>query len=326
MSKRVLAPALRREETYSGMCRDVLLCVAALCIFSYVYFGVRPLVITLAAMATAVISETLCCLLARRPLSVLDGSAMVTGALIGMLTSPIAPFPIVIVASSFAVLAAKMPFGGLGRNLFNPAATGMALVTLLFSSSTFTYPNMDVSLPMDGTAAEVLTELSPAAILRAGGSTAYTWTDFLFGQFPGAIGATPILILCGCGAYLIIRRCASAWITLPYLATCALIAALFPRIAGTWQQSVMLELCSGYLLFTGIFLLNDPTTTPSHWLARILFGVLAGVLVMLMRHMGRFEEGACFAVLLCNVCTRALDVACWRLTHGLAHKIRRDRL
>ena len=326
MNKLLLSPYERREETYTGMCRDVLFCVAALCVFSYVYFGIRPILLTLVSMAAAVVAETFCCLMAKKVPTVLDGSAMVTGALVGLLMSPIAPPWLAVTASLFAVLLAKMPFGGVGKNLFNPAAAGVAFVTALFPTEMFTYPDPEATLPMGLTAVDVVTELSPAALLHAGGTTSLDWTELLFGRFPGPIGATPVLILCGCGAYLLIRRSGSALITLPYLATCALCAALFPRTEVTAAQSVLLELCSGYLLFAGIFMLNDPTTSPSHWLGRIVYGVLAGALVMLMRHWGRFEEGACFAILLCNALSRALDVTCWKCVDGVARRIRRRTL
>jgi electron transport complex protein RnfD len=111
-------------------------------------------------------------------------------------------------------------------------------------------------------------------------------------------------------------------ITLPYLATCAFMAILFPRISGTMANSVLIELCSGYLLFCGVFLLNDPVTAPRHWLARVFYGIFAGLLVMLLRYYGRFEEGACFAVLLVNTFAPTLDRVCWyvlnigRMTKG----------
>ena len=323
MDKPLFSLGMRRESSYGVMCRDVLFCILALSVFSYVYFGVRPLLLTLTSVATAVICETLCCVLRRRPLSVLDGSAIVTGALCGMMLSPIAPFTLAVVAPAFAVLFAKMPFGGLGRNPFNPAAAGIALVTVLYSSVMFLYPDMDATLPVAWEAADVLTEASPASILLVGGTTGYNWLDFLFGQVPGPIGATPVLVLCACGAYLMIRRSSSALLTLSYLGTCAVFAVLFPRAPGEWYQSVLLELCSGYLLFAGVFLLADPTTTPSHWLARLLFGTLCGVLTMLMRHIGRFEEGAVFAILLCNTLTPFLDMGCWRAMHLLTEWARR---
>lgn len=111
------------------------------------------------------------------------------------------------------------------------------------------------------------------------------------GNFPGPIGATAIAVLIACAVYLFSRRTASPWITLPYLAVCALSAVLFPRVVGGWQNSVLLELCSGYLLFAGIFLMTDPVTAPRYWLGRILYGALGGALTMALRYHGRFEAG-----------------------------------
>lgn len=100
-------------------------------------------------------------------------------------------------------------------------------------------------------------------------------------------------------------------------------AILFPRLKdAAWQQSVMMELCSGYLLFAGIFLLNDPVTAPRHWLGRLLYGAFAGILVMALRYFGRFEDAACFAVLLVNAFAPILDRWSWRLVHTLTKGLR----
>lgn len=124
----------------------------------------------------------------------------------------------------------------------------------------------------------------PAAQLAGGGAPAYSWTELAIGRFPGPIGATCIAVLAACALYLFTRRAASPLITLSFLAVCALSAILFPRLKdAAWQQSVMMELCSGYLLFAGIFLLNDPVTAPRYWLGRLLYGALAGLLVMALR-------------------------------------------
>lgn len=130
-------------------------------------------------------------------------------------------------------------------------------------------------------------------------------------------------MLAACALYLFTRRAASPLITLSFLAVCALSAILFPRLKdAAWQQSVMMELCSGYLLFAGIFLLNDPVTAPRYWLGRLLYGALAGLLVMALRHFGRFEDAACFAVLLINAFAPILDRWSWRLVHTLTKGLR----
>lgn len=316
--KNALAPHTRLTERSQFMSLDVLITMVFLCVFSAVYYGGRPVILVLIGMVSAVVCECICCLFMRRVPSVLDGTAAVTGCLIGMLMSPMSPYWLPAVAAAFAILVAKMPFGGTGRNLFNPAAAGIALVTLCFSTQLFTYPDPSLNAPLPlGDLSDTITAVSPATQLSTGGTTVYGWNTMLLGDFPGPIGATTIAVLAGCALYLFTRHTASPLITLPYLAVCCLCAVCFPRVAGGADNSIMLELCSGYLLFCGVFLLTDPVTAPRYWLSRIVYGALAGLLVMLLRYFGRFEEGACFAVLLMNAFAPVIDRWCWRAVHAL---------
>ena len=254
-----------------------------------------------------------------------DGTAAVTGGLIGAMMSPLTPYWVPALGAAFAIVVVKMPFGGTGRNVFNPAAAGMAVVTHCFSTRLFLYPDPSLNAPLalSGNLGKALTEMSPAAQLAGGGSPTYSWAELAIGRFPGPIGATCIAVLAACALYLFTRRTASPLITLSFLAVCALSAILFPRLKdAAWQQSVMMELCSGYLLFAGIFLLNDPVTAPRHWLGRLLYGAFAGILVMALRYFGRFEDAACFAVLLVNAFAPILDRWSWRLVHTLTKGLR----
>jgi Na+-translocating ferredoxin:NAD+ oxidoreductase RnfD subunit len=308
------APHLRRSERGSMMGADVLIALVPLSVFSAVYYGMRPVLLVLTGLVSAVLLETFGCLLMKRRPTVADGSAAVTGALIGSLVSPLSPYWLPVAGAAFAIVFVKLPMGGSGRNLFNPAAVGIAGVSLCFPGFFFTYPDPGLGVPLplaDGALSGIITQASPAAQLESGGQTLYTPTMLLLGDFPGPIGGTAIAILLACGLFLLVRRTITPYITLPYLATCALLALLFPRVSGGTAGSVMVELCSGYLLFCGIFLLNDPVTAPRHWLGRITYGVLAGIFVMLMRYFGRFEEGAAFAVLLANAFATTIDRLCW---------------
>lgn len=303
---------------------DVLIALAPLCVFSAVYYGFRPVLLVLTGLVSAVLFETIGCLMMRRRPTVLDGSAAVTGALIGSLVSPLSPYWLPIAGAAFAILAVKMPMGGSGRNLFNPAAAGLSAITLCFPGFFFKYPDpgIGVPLPLSNTI-DMAGIPSPASQLASGGQTLYTPTMLLLGDFPGPIGATAITILIACALFLLVRRVITPLITLPFLAVCATLAYIFPRVTGGTADSVMVELCSGYLLFCGIFLLNDPVTAPRHWLGRIAYGVLAGFLVMLTRYFGRFEEGACFAVLLVNAFATTLDRLGWYALN--LRRIRRRR-
>ncbi len=324
----ILAPHIRQTEKASILCGDVLIALTPLLIFSTVIYGARPLLLALTGMGAALLFEAVCCFLSRRsPRTLLDGTAAVTGALIGMMCSPLTPYWAPVVGAAFAIFIAKAPFGGTGRNLFNPAAAGMAFLTLCFGQILFTYPEPNTLLPLaTGDLGAVITAPSPAATLQGGGNTVLSLSELLLGQYPGPIGGTAILLLLAGGLYLLFRRAISPWITLSYLTVCTAFALLFPRAPGGPWNSVVLELCSGALLFCGIFLINDPTTSPGHWLSRLIYGALCGLLVMLLRQNGRFEEGACFAILLMNTTSTVIDRWGWklsRLTLGFFRRLRK---
>ena len=317
-------PWLRSDDRSQHFMMNVLLSLTALLAFSVFCYGWRPVLLVGCSVLSALVCELVCNAVQHNRPTVFDSTAMVTGMIVGLLMSPITAYWVPILASAFAIIVVKIPFGGAGRNVFNPAAAGVALVTQCFANRVFTYPDITVnaSLPLgDIAAGDVITHLSPAADLFAGAGSHFTVGDVIWGEMSGPIGATAIFILIGAALFLFLRRTASPLITLPYLATCALIALCFPRNmdGGVWHGMAM-ELCSGYLLFAGIFLLNDPVTSPKFAPARVVYGVLAGCLVMLLRHTGRFEEGACFAVLMVNAITPLLDRGCWHLKNWMRER------
>lgn len=315
MSNRT-APHIRTEAHTGHMIMDVLIACLPLCVYSAVNYGLRPVWIVLLSMLSAVVSEALCCAFRRQRLrTVLDGSAAVTGAIIGLVMSPMVDYWVPMIGSAFAIIVAKAPFGGYGRNVFNPAAAGLAVLTYCFPHRMFTYPAVStINLPTTMSVGDaVVSAPSLAAQLRAGATPTVTTLQLLLGDFAGPIGATAMLVLLACGGYLIIRRSISAWTALPYLITCCLMAVIYPASGVSLFNGAAAQLGAGYVLFTGVFLLNDPVTTPRFWLGRIVYGVLAAVLVMVLQHDGRAETGCCFAILIMNVLSPIIDRWSW---HG----------
>lgn len=311
MNERQAAPQLRQIERASYRCWDMLVPLVPLTVYSCVYYGWRPLWVMLCAIASAVVCEVLgfAARMKKAPLS--DGTAVVTGGIIGLTMSPIVPYWVPVVASAIAIWFVKLPFGGRGRNLFNPAAAGIAFLTVCFPRYMFTYPDPERFLGN-----ELLTKTSPAALIRAGATPNYNAMDVVLSNIPGPIGSV-MIILAACILYLLVRRASSGWVVLPFLGTCALWAVLFPRVGGGAGNSVLLELCAGHLMLTATYFIADPVTAPRHPLARAVYGVLGGVLLMLLRRFGAYEEGACFAVLLCNTLSDALDRGCWWVCYRL---------
>ncbi len=326
-----LAPHIRTEQKSRHMILDVLIATAVLCVFSVFNYGPRPVYIVLCSILAAVVSEALCCLVRRKPLrTLLDGSAAVTGAIIGLVMSPMVAYWVPMVGSAFAIIVVKAPFGGYGRNVFNPAAAGIAILSYCTPLRMFTYPaigaGMRLPLAMELTAEDVAIGTSLAAQIRAGATPSVNRLHLLLGDFVGPIGTTAAFILLACAAYFIFRRSASAWTILPYLITCTIIAWFTPCAGLGLLHSTAAQLCAGYVLFTGVFLLNDPVTTPRFWLARVIYGVLTGALVMLLQRVGRVEAGSCFAILIMNTLSPIIDrwsYYAWRYVSNLL-RIRRE--
>ncbi len=312
MLKPSASPHLRRIERPFYQAGGVLLCLLPLTAFSCLYYGLRPLLLVLVGMVTAVLTELFGAFVSHRRPALADGTSAVTGALVGCMMSPLTPFWVPSLGALFAIGVVKLPFGGTGRNVFNPAAAGVAFCTICFPTRLFTYPDpaLNPSLPLFDTSA-VITALSPAAQLSNNATASVDWLSLITGNFAGPIGSAGVIVLLACALYLWMRGSSSLLIFTPYLATCTLLAWWFPRSSS--PTAVLTELCTGLLLFTGVFLICDPVTAPRHWLARVCYGVLAAILVMGLRHSGRFECCEFFAVLLVNALAPALDRTCWRV-------------
>ena len=320
-------PFIRTEARFGRMIFDMILAAVVLGVYSSVTYGLRPLMILAISVVTALLCEAVCCFIGRRPLRmVLDGTAVITGLIVGLLMSPMVAAWVPMVGSAIAIVVAKAPFGGTGRNVFNPAAVGVALLTYCFPHQMFTYPAIQngVTLPMVLTpnVEEIATEISLASQLKAGAIPSIDQVDILLGNFVGAIGTTAFLILLMLVVYLMVRRTVSPWVVLPYLITCALIAWTSPLSGMTPEKSLLLQMGSGYVLFAGVFLINDPVTTPRFWLGRLVYGILTAMMVMLLQREGRFEAGTCFGILLMNAVAPIIDRWSWHLWHRLTRKRR----
>lgn len=324
---KLLAPHVRTEARSRSMLNDVLLAALVLCVFSVVNYGFRPAILLVLTVLSAIFTECICLLFQRKSAkAALDGSAAVTGAIVALVMPPSVSYWVPMLGACFAILVAKAPFGGYGRNVFNPAAAGIAVLSYCFPKRVFAYSALSAAdkLPLSWeiAPAQLVTETSLAAQLRSGATPTVTRMQLLLGDFAGPIGATATLILLACAAYLLCRRSASAYLMIPYLITCCVLAWLFPYTGTGRVYGAMVQMCSGYVLFTGVFLLNDPVTTPRFRLGRIFYGVFTGMLVMLLQHIGRVEAGSCFAILIMNVLAPMIDRWSWHVWRYITRRLR----
>jgi len=285
---------------------DAVLALLPLYALALYFYGVRSLVNMALSVLVCLISDWLCQRLAGRKQGLADLSPIVTGMLIPLMLPASIGYPVIVMADLFAILVIKHPFGGLGQNLFNPAAGGIAFVAITWPQQVFSYPNPLEYPPLLGEVTRLAN--SPASRLKLGTAPSQEFLDLLIGDAAGPMGTTHILVLLACLLFLIARKAVSGRAVLAFLASSGLFAFLFPRIGGDRLQSIWCELLSGALLFGAIFLLGDPTTSPKRESSKVIYAAVAGVVTMLFRYFGVFEEGIFFAVLLMNAFVWPIDM------------------
>lgn len=285
---------------------DALIMLLPAAVMAVYYYGTGALARIAACMGAAVLCEAVGAALMRCPRDLTDCSALFIGAATALMLPADIPYWIALSGTAFAVVVVKLPLGGTDSAPFVPAAAGFAFMTLCWPERIFVYP---VSARWSGYGQGS----SLAGMLHAGISIRPNTVkifDILIGNVPGPMGATCALVLAAMLVYLGVRYRRSLLNALSFLLTCAVMAFLFPRIrsANGRMLSLLMELCSGVLIFAALFFITDPAISPQRRGHRILYGVFSGVVCMLLRRFSNFEESVCFGVLICNAVWPAFEV------------------
>lgn len=313
-----IPPYIRVSETVRTMMMDTLIALLPLYCLAYYFYGVRSIILAGISVLTCVCCDMAGILLSQREVIPMDLSPVITGLIIPLLFPASIDYKIVAVAAAFAILVVKQPFGGIGQNIFNPAAAGVAFATICWSRQVFSFPTPLYKLGISSKV-EARLSTSPAAVLKLDGIPTVDYMDMLLGNFAGPMGSTAIIVLISCLIYMVVRRTASIKITGAYFLVTVFLAFFFPRGNMTGAQSVMYEMMSGSLIFGAIFLLNDPVTSPQRDLSRIIYGAFTGFVVMIFRRFGKFEDGVVFAILFSNAFVWAVDMLCEEIQRKMRH-------
>ena len=300
------SPHIHSPVTTQTIMRDVLIALLPALCGSIYFFGLRALTVTLVSVAACVFFEWLWCKLMKKHSKVYDLSAVVTGVLLAFVCPVTIPYWTIILGDLFAIMLVKMLFGGLGKNIVNPALAGRAF---MFSwpvlMSTWVKVGFENSAPIVGTA-DVVTAATPMGNLHAGLLPETSIMASFWGNVGGCIGETSAALLLVGFVYLLVRKVISARIPVTFILTGAVLTFLFPqgndRIA--WMAA---QVFSGGLMLGAIFMATDYVTSPVTKLGQIVYGVGCGVLTVMIRYFGGYNEGVSYAILCMNVCTVLLD-------------------
>ncbi len=282
-----LSPHVRSGATTRRIMLDVCLALLPAVIFAVYWFGFGVLLTVLLSVASAILSEFLMEKALRRPVTIDDGSAAVTGLLLALTLPAGTPWYVPVLGSVFAICIAKQVFGGLGDNFVNPALAGRAFLLASFPAAMTTYPLV----------ADAVTSATPLSSEFAG---SVDYLQAFIGRIGGCIGEVSTLALLIGAAYLLIRHVIDWRIPLSYLGTMALLTMIG---GGNVLDSVLL----GGTVLGAFFMATDYVTSPVTSWGRVIYGVGIGIINYTIRRWGAYPEGTTYAILLMNIAAPLIE-------------------
>ena len=294
------SPHLHSKTTTQTVMRDVLIALMPALVGSVVIFGFRALLVTLVSVAACVFFEWMYSKLTGHICQVYDMSAMVTGVLVAFVCPVTIPYWCILIGDFFAIVVVKMLFGGVGRNIVNPALAARAF---MFSwpvlMTTWVAPGWENAAGLFSTV-DAVTAATPLADMAQNQLPEITLTRLFLGNVGGTIGETSALLLLLGFGYLLVRRVVNLRIPLAYIGTVAVLAFLFPRGANGHWEWMAYQLLSGGLMLGALFMATDYVTSPVTKLGQVLFGIGCGLLTIAIRYFGSYPEGVSYAILVMN--------------------------
>lgn len=299
-----VSPHIHSKNSTQRIMLDVLISLLPATIAGIVIFGLNALLVIAVCVAVCVLGEFVFNKITKKPLTISDLSAAVTGLLLALNLPANVPLWQAGVGSLFAIIIVKCIFGGIGRNVVNPAITGRVFMLVAFSSMT------KAAFPLDSTAGA-----TPLAEIVTGKEVILT--DLLLGNVGGAIGETCKVALLIGGVYLLVRRVITWHIPVAFIGTTFIFTLAVHEFDFMLALSLIL---SGGLLLGAFFMATDYVTSPTTPLGKIIFGIGAGLITVLIREWGIYPEGVSFAILIMNILNPYIDMLTARKLFGGAKK------
>jgi electron transport complex protein RnfD len=307
---------------------DVIIGLVPAMIAAGYYFRIHAAILIATCIISAVATEWICNAIRKKPNSLNDFSAVVTGIILALSVPPALPVWAAVIGSVFAIAIGKMVFGGLGANIFNPAMAGRAFLTASFGMLMTTWT---VPATIDSTMSTIAAESTINARTQA---TPLAWSKqaikmkkdanianeqllaSIKGEVGGCLGETSAIAIIIGGLYLLIRKTITWHIPVAVVVSASACAALGFLINNNAYVTPLLHITSGGLLLGAFFIATDPVTAPLTKTGLLIFGAGVGMITMLIRMIGAYPEGVMFSILLMNAVTPLIDRFCKLIPAG----------
>ena len=319
------SPHLHAGISTTTIMRDVIIALCPALLVSVLAYGWAELLVLAVSVASCVLLEwAVTRWMLKKPSTIGDLSAVVTGLLLAMNLPSSIPLWIVFIGAVVAICVAKMSFGGIGQNVFNPAITGRVFLLISFPAQMTDWTPAQGFIPLP----DAISGATPLSALKEALKSGVTIPEFM-----GAHGYDLASLLTDAGAsagelsagalligfiYLLVRRVVKPWIPLAVLGTMALISAIFRGINPDIYTGPVFNLLTGGAMLGALFMATDYVTSPMSTLGGIIFGIGIGLITMMIRYFGSYPEGMSFAILLMNCTVPLLNMWFHQKKYGRA--------
>lgn len=307
MDKLVISPAphIHGGDSVSKNMTTVIVALVPALLVGLYYFGLGAIIVTLTAVISCILFEYLIQkYVLKGTNSIMDGSAALTGLLLALNLPSNIPLWMVIIGSLVAIGIAKMSFGGLGNNPFNPALIGRVFLLISFPVAMTSWPK---PIPFNPSYLDAETAATPLAMMKSHFGTLPTTLDLFLGNMGGSLGEVSVLALLIGLIYLLIKKIITWHIPISILVTVFIFAGILNLANPEQYASPVIHLFSGGLMLGAVFMATDYVTSPMNPRGMLVFGVGIGIITVLIRTFGAYPEGVSFAILIMNAFTPLIN-------------------
>ena len=302
------SPHIHGGDSISKNMYGVLIALIPAFLVSLYYFGLGALIVTLVSVVSCVLFEYLIqkFIMKKEP-TICDGSAILTGVLLAFNVPSNLPVWIIMLGALFAIGVAKMSFGGLGNNIFNPALAGRAFLLISFPAQMTTWPLVDATSAFPLTYTDAATGATVLSLLNEGVKELPSYTSLLIGNHGGSLGEVSAIALLLGFAYMLWKKIITWHVPVTIILTVFAFTGIMHLVNPETYASPFLHILSGGLMLGAIFMATDYVTSPMTKKGMVIYAIGIGLLSSIIRLFGSYPEGMSFAILIMNSLTPLIN-------------------
>ena len=319
------SPHIRSVENTRSIMLDVIIAMLPALFWAIYNFGFKALLSVVVSVVACLFWEWLYRKLLKKPQSIGDLSAVVTGMLLAFVCPPELPWWALVIGAFFSIVVVKQLYGGIGCNFLNPALAGRAILLASYATAmtTWTLPTSKLDT--------VVSTATPLAIMKEGTvekftelTTNYSVADMFIGRVGGSLGEVSALALLLGGAWLLIRKVISWHTPVAFIGTVAILTLISAPAGIDNVQYMLYNVFGGGLMLCAIFMATDHATSPVTKPGQLIFGVGCGLITCFIRRFGSYPEGVCYSILIMNCTTWLLDKYIRPTIYGAVKKEKKE--